>query len=120
MRVISPKLFMPCMMMPPKLVLPKLVVMVLISFSLPQSRGSDGLAAAGTDDIAMLIEEHIVVDHEETFTLDEFVQRAGVQGDGVARPCRLVVTPRLAGIDGAWRPHPVVRRGAGKHQKDVD
>src|SRR5665213_3695888 len=80
----------------------------------------DGPAAAGTDDLAVLVEKHVVVHHEQPFALDEFVERAGLEPDDVARPRRDVVAPGLSGIDGARAAHPVIGRRAGKHQEDVD
>src|ERR1700688_4781693 len=76
------------------------VVVMLISLKCPLHR-PDGLAAAGTDDLAVLIEEHVVVDDEQPLALDELVERAGLQRDGVAGACGNVVAPGLAGIDGA-------------------
>src|SRR5579871_2414468 len=80
----------------------------------------DGPAAARTDHLAVLVEEDIVVNDEQPFALDEFVERARFEPDDVAGTRRNVVAPRLARIDGARRAHPVVRRRAGKHQEDVD
>src|SRR5581483_8062517 len=77
------------------------------------SRRTNGLAAAGADHLAVLVEEHIVVHHEQPLAADELVERAGLQRDGVAGPRRDVVTPGLTGIDGAGRAHPVVGRRAG-------
>src|SRR6204780_5940412 len=80
----------------------KVVFMVCPSPSLRP----DGPAAAGTDHFAMLVEEDIIVHHEQPFALDELVERAGLEGDHVAGPRRNVVTPGLPGIDGARRAHP--------------
>src|SRR5665213_3091284 len=66
---------------------------------LPSSLRPDGPAAAGTDHLAVLVEEHIVVDHEQPFALDELVERARLQRDDVAGPRRNVVAPGLASID---------------------
>src|SRR5580658_4325884 len=68
----------------------------------------------------MLVEEDIVVHHEESLLPDEFGERAGLEGDRVAGPRRQVVAPGLAGIHRAGAAHPVVDRRAGEHQQDVD
>src|SRR6185503_14562650 len=80
----------------------------------------DRPAAAGADHLAALVEEDIVVHHEQPLALDELVERAGLQRDDVVGPRRNIVAPGLPGIDGAGRAHPVVRRRAGKHQEDMD
>src|SRR4051794_10385519 len=80
----------------------------------------DGPAAAGTDHVAMLVEEDVVVHHEQPLALDELVERAGLKPDDVVRPRRNVVAPGLPGIDGAGRAHPVIGRRAGEHQQDMD
>src|SRR6478736_7525210 len=77
--------------------------------------GPDGPAAAGTDHVAMLVEEDVVVHHEQPLALDELVERAGLEPDDVVRPRRNVVAPGLPGIDRPRRAHPVIRRRAGKH-----
>src|SRR5665213_2083595 len=87
---------------------------------LPSSLRPDGPATAGTDHLAVLVEEHIVVDHEQPFALDELVERPRLQPDHVVRPRRNVVAPGLAGIDGAGAAHPVVGWRAGEHQKNMD
>src|SRR5258707_13551772 len=76
----------------------------------------DGPAATGTDHLAALVEEDIVVHHEQPLALDELVERACLKCDEVAGPRRNVVAPGLPGIDGARAAHPVVSRRAGKHQ----
>src|SRR4051794_26240136 len=70
------------------------------------SIGPDGPAAAGTDHFAVLVEEHVVVHHEQPFALHKLVERAGMQGDDVVGTCRNIVAPGLPGIDGARRAHP--------------
>src|SRR5216683_1700363 len=70
----------------------------------------DGPAAAGTDHVAMLVEEDIVVHHEQPFALDELVERTRLQRDDIAGTRRNVVAPRLPGVDGAGAAHPVVGR----------
>src|SRR5487761_2129759 len=45
----------------------------------------DGPAAARTDHRAMLVEEDIVVHHEQPFALDELVERARLEPDDVVR-----------------------------------
>src|SRR4051812_37688273 len=84
------------------------------------SRRPDGLAAAGTDHLAMAVEEDVVVHHEQPFALDELVERPGLQGDDVTGPRGDIVAPGLPGIEGAGTAHPVVRRRAGEHQQDMD
>src|ERR1700732_815919 len=76
----------------------------------------DGLAAAGTDHFAMLVEEDIIVHHEQPLAFDELVERAGLQRDDAAGTRRNMVAPGLPGIDCARAAHPVIRRRAGKHQ----
>src|SRR6266852_7623517 len=92
---------------------------VAVMISLPSSLRPDGPAAAGTDHHAVLVEKDVVMHHEQPFALDELVERAGLQRDDVARTRRDIVAPGLAGIHGAGRAHPVVRRRAGKHQENV-
>src|ERR1700712_1096127 len=92
----------------------KVVVMIGLLSHRP-----DGPAAAGTDDLAVLIEENIVVHHEQPLALDELVERARFEPDGVIRTRGNIMAPGLPGIDGAGTAHPVVRRRAGKHQEDV-
>src|SRR5882672_10559727 len=92
---------------------------VMISLSRVSLR-PDGPATARTNHLAMLVEEDIVVHHEQPLALDELVERAGLKPDDVAGTRRNVVAPRLSGIDGAGAAHPVVGRRAGKHQEDVD
>src|SRR5215217_5385987 len=53
----------------------------------------DRPAAAGTNHLAALVEEHIVVHHEQPFALDELVEGAGLQGDEVAGTRRNIVAP---------------------------
>src|SRR6478735_12080897 len=101
-------------MLSPALSFSKLVVMVR------PLNGPDGPAAAGTNDVAKLVEEDVVVHHEQPLTLDELVERTGLQGDDVVRPRRNIVAPGLPGIDRARRAHPVIGRRAGKHQEDMD
>src|SRR5450755_4530496 len=84
----------------------------------PSLHRPDGLAATGTDHFAMLVEEDIVVHHEQPLALDELVERAGLQRDDVAGPRRNLVAPGLPGVDRAGTAHPVVRRRAGKHQEN--
>src|SRR6266849_5023309 len=92
-----------------------------IMISLPRvSLRPDGPATARTDHLAMLVEEDIVVHHEQPLALDEFVERAGLKPDDVAGTRRNVVAPGLSGIDGTGTAHPVVGRRAGEHQQDVD
>src|SRR3982074_2418688 len=81
---------------------------------------ANGPAAAGTNHLALLVEEDIVVHHEQPFALDELVERAGLQRDDVAGACRNVVAPGLSGVGGAGAAHPVVGRRAGEHQEDMD
>src|SRR5207245_9942157 len=76
--------------------------------------------APGTDHLAVLIEEHIVMDDEQALFLDELVERPRLQRNGIARPRRHVVAPGLAGIYGAGAAHPVVDRDTGEHQQNVD
>src|SRR6201991_991105 len=102
-------------MVSPALRLSKVALMVSFLVSLR----ADGPAAAGTHYLSALVDEDIVVHHEQPFALDEFVERAGLQPDDVAGPRRNVVAPRLPGVDGAGAAHPVVGRRVGKHQKDV-
>jgi hypothetical protein len=78
--------------------------------SFQSSLGPDGPAAAGTDHVAMLVEEDVVVHHEQPLALDELVERAGLQGDDVVRPRRNVVAPGLPGID---RPGERIQSSAG-------
>src|SRR5215467_996409 len=92
---------------------------VVIALPLPLL-GPNRPAAAGTDYVARLVEEDVVVHDEQPFALDELVERAGLKPDHVARPRRDVVAPGLAGIDRARRAHPVVRRRAGEHQENMD
>src|SRR5664279_485625 len=92
---------------------------VVVMISLPSLR-PDGPATARADHLAMLVEEDVVVHHEQPLALDELVERAGLQPDDVAGTRRNVVAPRLSGVDGARAAHPVVGRRAGKHQEDVD
>src|SRR6266404_4279726 len=80
-------------------------------------RRPNGLAATGTDHLAMLVEEDIVVHHEQPLAFDELVERAGLKPDDVAGTRRNIVAPRLSGIDGAGAAHPVVGRRAGEHQE---
>src|SRR5450432_2902669 len=94
-------------------------VAVMISFP-HMSLRPDGPAATGTDDVAMLVEEDIVMHHEQPFALDELVERAGLEPDHVAGTRRNVVAPGLPGIDGARATHPVIGRRTGEHQHDVD
>src|SRR5689334_22164343 len=68
----------------------------------------------------MLVEEDVVVDHEQPLALDELVECACLKPDHVSGARVDVVAPGLAGIDRARTAHPVVRRRAGKHQEDVD
>src|SRR5690242_12650417 len=84
------------------------------------SHRPDGLAAARTDHLARLIEEDVVVHHEQPLTLDEFVECPGLQGDDVAWTGGNVVAPGLTGIDRPRRAHPVVGGRAGKHEENVD
>src|SRR6267378_3712700 len=94
---------------------------VAVMISLPRmSLRPDGPATARTNDVAMLVEEDIVVHHEQPLALDELVERAGLKPDDVAGTRRNIVAPGLTGIDGAGAAHPVVGRRAGKHQQDVD
>src|SRR5262249_11872875 len=62
----------------------------------------------------------IIVHDEKPLTLDELVERSGLKRNDIARPRRDVVAPRLASIDRAWTAHPVVGRGAGEHQENMD
>src|SRR5450432_4071722 len=94
-------------------------VAVMISFP-HMSLRPDGPAATGTDDVAMLVEEDIVMHHEQPFALDELVERAGLQRDDVVGTRGNIVAPRLPGIDGAGAAHPVIGRRAGEHQQDMD
>src|SRR5216683_6712134 len=104
-------------MVSPGLRLSKVVVMI----SFPRvSLRPDGPAAARADNLAMLVEEDIVVHHEQPLALDELVERAGLKRDDVAGPRRNMVAPGLPGVDRAGTAHPVVSRRAGKHQQDVD
>src|SRR5689334_24633410 len=84
-----------------------------VVIALPSSHRPNRPAAAGTDYVALLVEEDVVVNDEQPFALDELVERAGLQGDHVIRARRDVVAPGLPGIDRAGRAHPVIRRGAG-------
>src|SRR3984957_11515199 len=94
---------------------------VTVMIPLPRvSLRPDGPAAARTDHRAMLVEEDIVVHHEQPFALDELVERGGFEPDGVVRTRRNMVAPGLPGIDGAGTAHPVIGRRAGKHQEDVN
>src|SRR6267378_4834784 len=94
---------------------------VAVMISLPRmSLRPDGPATARTNDVAMLVEEDIVVHHEQPLALDELVERAGLKPDDVAGTRRNIVAPGLTGIDGAGAAHPVIGRRAGKHQQDVD
>src|SRR5436853_2449738 len=77
-------------------------------------------AAAGTDYVALLVEEDVVVHHEQPFALDELVERAGLQRNHIVRPRRDIVAPGLPRIDRAGRAHPVVHRRTGEHQQDMD
>src|SRR5215475_8344823 len=70
----------------------------------PLSHRTNGLAAAGADDFAVLV--------------DELVEGARLQRDGVVGPRRHVVIPALPGIDGAGATHPVVGRRTSEHQQD--
>src|SRR5674476_1677144 len=79
-------------------------VAVMISLACASLR-PDGPAAAGTDHVAMLVEEDVVVHHEQPFALDELVERARLQRDNVVRPRRSVIAPGLPGIDGARAAH---------------
>src|SRR5260370_7508424 len=83
-------------------------------------RRPNGLAATGTDHLAMLVEEDVVVHHEQPLALDELVERARLEPDDVAGPRRDIVAPGLPGIERAGRAHPVVRPRPGKHQQDMD
>src|SRR5580704_13575649 len=103
----------------PSMVSPSVSVSKVVLMMLPSHR-PDGPAAAGTDDVAMLVEEHVVMHHEQPFALDELVERAGLEPDHIAGTRRNMVAPGLPGIDGAGTAHPVVGRGAGKHQEDMD
>src|SRR5579863_5903099 len=76
----------------------------------------DGLAAARADHLAVLIEEHVVVDDKQPLALDELVERARRERNGVAGAGGNVVAPGLPGIDRARAAHPVVGRRAGEHQ----
>src|ERR1043166_6470676 len=78
---------------------------------------TNGLAATRADHVAMLVEEDVVVDHEQPFALDELVERACLQRDHVSGASVDIVAPGLAGIDRARAAHPVVRRRAGEHQQ---
>ena len=49
----------------------------------------------------MLVEEDVVVHHEQPLALDELVERARLEADGVVRARRNIVAPGLSGIDGA-------------------
>src|SRR5674476_899830 len=94
-------------------------VAVMISLACASLR-PDGPAAAGTDHVAMLVEEDVVVHHEQPFALDELVERAGLKRDDVAGTRRNTVAPCVAGSDGGRAARPVVGRRAGEHQEDVD
>jgi len=43
--------------------------------------------------LAMLVEEDIVVHHEQPLALDEFVERAGLQRNDIVRSRRNIVAP---------------------------
>src|SRR6476619_1444728 len=84
---------------------------VVVMMSLPSLR-PDGPAAARADHLAVLVEEDVVVHHEQPLALDELVERAGLQRDDVVGARRNIVAPGLPGIDGARRAHPVGLRRA--------
>src|SRR5690242_20063775 len=92
----------------------------VVVIALPSLHRPNRPAAAGTDYIALLVEEDVVVHHEQPLALDELVERAGLQGDDVIGPRRNVVAPGLSRIDGSRRAHPVIHRRAGEHQEDMD
>src|SRR5216683_1338453 len=103
----------------PSMVSPALRSSNVVVMAPSPSLRPDGPAAAGADHLAALVEEDVVMRHEQPFALDELVERAGLQRNDVARTRRDAVAPGLAGIHGAGRAHPVVRRRAGKHQENV-
>src|ERR1700730_9910239 len=65
-------------------------------------------AAARTDDLAVLVEEDVVVNDEQPLFLDEFVQRPSLQRDRVVRAGGNVVAPGLARVHGARASHPII------------
>src|ERR1700721_781430 len=90
------------LMMSPALRLSKLDVMV----SFPRtSLRPDGPAAAGIDHVAVLVEEDVVVHHEQPLALDEFVERTGLQRDDVAGARRNMVAPCFPGLAGPGAAH---------------
>src|SRR5882672_7021934 len=94
---------------------------VAVMISLPRmSLRPDGPATARTNDVAMLVEEDIVVHHEQPLALDELVERAGLTPDDVAGTRLNIIAPGVSGIGGTRAAHPAVGRGAGKHQRDMD
>src|SRR3954452_10570205 len=77
---------------------PSNVVVMICSLT---SHRPDGPAAARTDHFAALVEENIVVHHEQPLALDELVERTRLQGNHVVGTRRNIVAPGLPGIDGA-------------------
>src|ERR1700721_2094072 len=77
---------------------------VMISFPRASLR-PDGPAATGTDHVAVLVEEDVVVHHKQPLALDEFVERPGVQRDDVAGTRRNMVAPCFPGLAGPGAAH---------------
>src|SRR5208337_3511251 len=84
------------------------------------SHRPDGPAAAGADHVTMLIKKDVVVNHEEALSLDELVERSGLQRDRITGARGAVVAPRLDGVYRALGAHPIICRCASAHQQDLD
>src|SRR5436190_1697269 len=72
---------------------PRLSNVVAMIFAPPTSLRTDGPAAAATDHLAVLVEEDVVVHHEQSLSLDELVQRTRLQCDDIPGTRRNIVAP---------------------------
>src|SRR5260370_40576512 len=61
--------------------------------SWPALHQPNGPTAPGTDHLAVLIEEHVIVNHEQPLFTTKLVQCARLKGDASATSCGDVVAP---------------------------
>src|SRR5258707_15609084 len=90
----------------PSMVSPALRSSNVVVMAPSPSLRPDGPAAAGADHLAALVEEDVVMHHEQSFSLDELVDRAGLQRIGVTRLRRGDADRGVSGILAAGGAHP--------------